>query len=139
MASISMPLFRTPTSTPIAHSAEAGYPDQIKKTSTHHSAQDDLMAADEISEPWTDSASLIGVQNLPIHGTVASCIRAWRVATKKERTSAVLLTVRPIRALASDKASATFKGEALEDLSTAMPKSMDLPTGPVLGGLSSRR
>src|SRR5579862_391416 len=139
MASISMPLFRTPTSTPIAHSAEAGYPDQIKKTSTHHSAQDDLMAADEISEPWMDSASLIGVQNLPIHGTVASCIRAWRVARKEEQAGAVLLTVRPIRVEASAKASATFRGKALEQLSAALPKSMNLPTGPVLGGLGSRR
>jgi hypothetical protein len=96
------------------------------------------MAPDEISEPWMDSASLIGVQNLPIHGTVASCIRAWRVARKEEQASAVLLTVRPIRAAASDNASATFKGKALEELSAAMPKSMDLPTGSVLGGLGSR-
>jgi hypothetical protein len=93
------------------------------------------MATEPADEPWTDQASLIGVRELPTHGTVASCIREWRLATEDQQAKAVLLTVAPIRVAPGDTESATFRGKAIEKLSAAMPKAMDVAAGPVFGGL----
>ena len=57
------------------------------------------MARPDLTVPWDTSASLIGVRDLPIHGTVASCIRAWRAANPDKRAEAMLATAKPLKAM----------------------------------------
>jgi hypothetical protein len=80
-----------------------------------------MMARPDLTVPWDASASLIGVRDLPIHGTVASCIRAWRAADPGKRGNAMLASASPLRAMPDQPEAFTFKADAIAQLSARMP------------------
>jgi hypothetical protein len=79
------------------------------------------MARPDLTVPWNSSASLIGIRDLPIHGTVASCIRVWRAAHPDKRAAAMLATATALRALPDQPEAYTFKADAIAQLSARMP------------------
>ena len=82
---------------------------------------DTTMARPDLTVPWDTSASLIGIRDLPIHGTVASCIRAWRAANPDKRAEAMLATASPLKAMPDQPEAYTFKADAIAQLSARMP------------------
>ena len=82
---------------------------------------DETMARPDLTVPWDTSASLIGVRDLPIHGTVASCIRVWRAAHPDKRAEAMLATAQPLKAMPDQPEAYTFKADAIAQLSARMP------------------
>ena len=82
---------------------------------------DEAMARPDLTVPWDTSASLIGIRDLPIHGTVASCIRVWRAANPDKRAEALLATATALRAMPDQPEAFTFKADAIAQLSARMP------------------
>jgi hypothetical protein len=77
---------------------------------------------------WTMTASLINTGAVfPIHGTIESCIEAWRKLPANAKKSATLLSEFPIKTNDMAAPSASFHGEALEALSAMLEGSAKAP------------